>query len=76
MGGPGKLVSVDGSTATGVGSWLGGVSIRCPVADVGWDNCRRIPVLLSGGEAPFRSSEAVAKEWRRGTGVSVAKSPR
>jgi len=62
MGGPGKLVSVDRSTAVGVGSWLGGVSIRCPVVEFGWDNCRRIPVLLSGGEAPFRSSEAVAKE--------------
>jgi len=76
--GAAKLVSVDGSTAAaGVGSRLGGVSIRCPVAEtIGWDNCRRFMSVPSGGEPLLRNSDAVDRECRRGTGVSVAKSPR
>ena len=66
-----KLVNVDGSTAL---SRFGGVSKLCPVAERGWDNCR-CRGCVSGGEPLFLSSEAVATEWRRGTGMSVFSSP-
>jgi hypothetical protein len=69
----GKLVTADISTVVGVGARLGGVSISCSVAERGWDNWRRL-LSVRGGEAPFRSREAVGKEGCRETDVSVERS--
>lgn len=75
--GAAKPVIVDESTAAGACSWLGRASIRWPVVDVGLENCScGLVSVLSGGEPLFRSTDAVARELRRETGVSGARSSR
>ena len=67
-----KLVSVNGSTEKGVGTWLVDVAISCAEPETDWDFCCRV-VYVSGDEALFRRCEAVVRECRRGIGAFVAR---